>query len=229
MASNFEGFDMMDVDTPVNAEFLASLRVGDPDSDRMDVDPPVNAQLPAPLPVGPPKITNIVCGVHLNCALDLDFVARTMRNSSYPKKRFPAVILRHRDPKSTALIFKSGKMQVLGTRTMADAHLACRKYTRMIQRIGYQPRMEDFSVSNIVANVDTRMVIALEHIALHHHHFAVYEPELFPGLSYKMLEPKVTVLVFAKGKVVFVGAKEEGQLDEALRKIYPVLVQARKV
>ena len=32
-----------------------------------------------------------------------------------------------------------------------------------------------------------------------------YEPELFPGLIYRMKEPKVVLLIFVSGKVVLTG------------------------
>lgn len=36
---------------------------------------------------------------------------------------------------------------------------------------------------------------------------AQYEPELFPGLIYRMKEPKVVLLIFVSGKVVLTGAR----------------------
>ena len=36
---------------------------------------------------------------------------------------------------------------------------------------------------------------------------AQYEPELFPGLVYRMLVPKVVLLIFVSGKIVLTGAK----------------------
>lgn len=34
-----------------------------------------------------------------------------------------------------------------------------------------------------------------------------YEPEVFPGLVYRMKSPKVTFLIFVSGKIVVTGAK----------------------
>ena len=34
-----------------------------------------------------------------------------------------------------------------------------------------------------------------------------YEPELFPGLIYRMKEPKVVLLIFVSGKVVLTGQR----------------------
>lgn len=57
-----------------------------------------------------PTLQNIVATVNLSCKLDLKIIAMGARNAEYNPKRFAAVIMRIREPKTTALIFASGKM-----------------------------------------------------------------------------------------------------------------------
>jgi transcription initiation factor TFIID TATA-box-binding protein len=52
----------------------------------------------------------VVATVNLQCTLDLKAIALRARNAEYNPKRFAAVIMRIRDPKTTALIFGSGKV-----------------------------------------------------------------------------------------------------------------------
>jgi len=61
-----------------------------------------------------------------------------------------------------------------------------------------------------------------------HSAFASYEPELFPGLIYRLVSPRVVFLIFVSGKVVITGAKKESDLSSALTKLYPVLVEFKK-
>ncbi|KAK3708812.1 hypothetical protein LTR37_011333 [Vermiconidia calcicola] len=184
---------------------------------------------PKPLTVIGPNISNVVSGCNLNSRFDLKNIALHGRNAIYNPKRFPAVVLRIREPKSTALIFEGGKMQVLGTKSIDDAKLASRKFARILQKMGYNVRLEDFIVQNMVGSADTRMVIGLEGLCTAHYPYTKYEPELFPGLVYTMLSPKMTVLVFAKGKLVFLGAKRKEDLEQALQSLYPVLVHHRRL
>jgi transcription initiation factor TFIID TATA-box-binding protein len=51
----------------------------------------------------------------------------------------------------------------------------------------------------------------------------MYEPEQFPGLIYRMDEPKVVVLLFASGKLVCTGAKKEQDVYDAVRKLHKIL------
>lgn len=183
---------------------------------------------PAPLPIEGPNIVNIVCGVNLNCLIDLRSVALHALNARYAPKRFQAVTLRQREPKSCALVFASGKMQVLGTRSVADARLAARKFARIIQKLGYQVRMTGFNVQNLVAHVNVKFTVRLEGLlATRHSAFCSYEPEIFPGLIYRIVKPKVSLLVFTTGKIVLLGAKREEDLEEAMRLMFPLLKEHR--
>lgn len=57
---------------------------------------------------------------------------------------------------------------------------------------------------------------------------AQYEPELFPGLIYRMVKPKIVLLIFVSGKIVLTGAKVREEIYEAFERIYPVLTEFRK-
>jgi transcription initiation factor TFIID TATA-box-binding protein len=75
---------------------------------------------------------------------------------------------------------------------------------------------------------DVGFPIRLEGLVYAHSAFASYEPELFPGLIYRLISPKVVCLVFVSGKIVITGAKKEIDLANALTKLYPVLVGFKK-
>ncbi|KAI7101703.1 hypothetical protein KC352_g37643 [Hortaea werneckii] len=58
--------------------------------------------------------------------------------------------------------------------------------------------------------------------------FSSYEPELFPGLIYRMMKPKIVLLIFVSGKIVLTGAKVREEIYQAFELIYPVLSDFRK-
>jgi transcription initiation factor TFIID TATA-box-binding protein len=51
----------------------------------------------------------------------------------------------------------------------------------------------------------------------------MYEPEQFPGLIYRMDEPKVVILIFASGNLVCTGAKKEQDVYDAVHKLHESL------
>ncbi|KAI9277364.1 TATA-box-binding protein [Sporodiniella umbellata] len=175
-----------------------------------------------------PTLQNIVATVNLDCRLDLKTIALHARNAEYNPKRFAAVIMRIREPKTTALIFASGKMVVTGAKSEDDSKLAARKYARIIQKLGFQAKFTDFKIQNIVGSCDVKFPIRLEGLAYSHGHFSSYEPELFPGLIYRMVKPKIVLLIFVSGKIVLTGAKVREEIYQAFQAIYPVLTEFRK-
>ncbi|KAL1958239.1 hypothetical protein VTO42DRAFT_4747 [Malbranchea cinnamomea] len=176
-----------------------------------------------------PTLQNIVATVNLDCRLDLKTIALHARNAEYNPKRFAAVIMRIREPKTTALIFASGKMVVTGAKSEDDSKLASRKYARIIQKLGFNAKFTDFKIQNIVGSCDIKFPIRLEGLASRHHNFSSYEPELFPGLIYRMMKPKIVLLIFVSGKIVLTGAKVREEIYQAFEMIYPVLTDFRKV
>ncbi|GJP33942.1 hypothetical protein CLOM_g18436 [Closterium sp. NIES-68] len=177
-----------------------------------------------------PVLQNIVSTVNMDCRLDLKEIALRARNAEYNPKRFAAVIIRIREPKTTALVFASGKMVCTGAKSEEQSRLAARKYARIIQKLGNdQVKFKDFKIQNIVGSCDVRFPIRLEGLQIAHQQFCSYEPELFPGLIYRMKQPKIVLLIFVSGKIVLTGAKVRDEIYQAFENIYPVLNLYRKI
>ena len=85
--------------------------------------------------------------------------------------------MRIRDPKTTALIFASGKMVVTGAKSEDDSRLASRKYARIVQKLGFVAKFSEFKIQNIVGSCDVKFPIRLEGLAYSHGQFSSYEPE----------------------------------------------------
>jgi len=175
-----------------------------------------------------PQLQNIVSTVNLNCKLDLKKIALHARNAEYNPKRFAAVIMRIREPRTTALIFSSGKMVCTGAKSEDDSRLAARKYARIIQKLGFNAKFLDFKIQNMVGSCDVKFPIRLEGLVLTHSKFSSYEPELFPGLIYRMVKPRIVLLIFVSGKVVLTGAKVRQEIYDAFDNIFPILKSFKK-
>ena len=172
---------------------------------------------------------NVVATMNTQVELELMDVATQTRNSEYNPQRFSAVVLRIRAPKTTALIFASGKVVVTGAKSVSDSKLAARKFGAIIRKVGNKDaKSSEVKVQNIVCSCDCRFAIRLEALALAHGQFSSFEPELFPGLIYRMIDPKIVLLIFVSGKVVITGAKDQQHAYEAFSKIYPVLLEFKK-
>jgi transcription initiation factor TFIID TATA-box-binding protein len=175
------------------------------------------------------RIQNMSSTANLGVTLDLKKIALKCRNTEFNPRRFGAVIMRLREPRATALMFRSGKMVISGSKSTHNATLAAKKFAYIVERVGFQPKEGmEFKVQNIVGTADLGFPIRLEGLVYAHSAFCSYEPELFPGLIYRLVSPRVVFLIFVSGKIVITGAKKEVDLSNALTKLYPVLVEFKK-
>ncbi len=165
------------------------------------------------------RIENIVATVILDQTLDLNLIESRVPNVSYQPDQFPGLILRLEKPKTTALIFKSGKMVVTGAKSTSQLIDAVKKIIRLLKKHGIKivskPRIQ---IQNIVASGDIDYYVNLEKAAYLLEN-SMYEPEQFPGLIYRMRNPRVVLLIFSSGKMVITGAKEESEVEKAVHKI----------
>jgi len=176
-----------------------------------------------------PMVHNVVATASLGCELNLKQIAMTARNAEYNPRRFAAVIMKIRDPKSTALVFKSGKLVVTGTKSEEEARHAARKFGRVIMKVGYSAaRFKDFRVENLVSTFNVPFPIHLERLykSLPSTMHSQYEPEVFPGLICKA--PGGTLLIFVSGKCVMIGMKTREDIEKAYKFILPKLEEHRK-
>ena len=169
------------------------------------------------------KIQNIVCTVRLGCSLDLHYIATFSDNIEYNPNRFPAVTMRIRTPRTTALIFKTGKLVVTGAKTEHDAKIATRRFARIIQKLGFKVKFKNFKIENVVGSSGLNAPICLNTLSSKLGYLANYEPELFPGLIYR--PSNVVILIFLSGKMVLTGARTRQEIYKAYNNIYPILKQ----
>jgi transcription initiation factor TFIID TATA-box-binding protein len=178
-----------------------------------------------------PFIENIVSKANFGCLLNLREIALQAKNAEYNPKRFSAVIMKIKEPKTTALIFSTGKIVCLGAKTEEDSKKACKKFGKIIKSLGYPAIFKEFKIENIVGSIDVKFNISLMKLYLHIvknfnsgvTRYIVYEPEVFPGLIYRMIEPKIVLLVFNSGKMVLTGGKNRNEIYDGFKKIYPLL------
>jgi transcription initiation factor TFIID TATA-box-binding protein len=172
------------------------------------------------------SIENVVASATLNQKVDLNSVVKGYPGVEYRPEQFPGLVFRLKRPKTATLIFSSGKMVCTGAKSETEARRAVMKVVKELKRGGIiiigKPELK---IQNIVASGGLGGMIDLEKAAYSLDH-AMYEPEQFPGLIYRMQDPKVVVLLFASGKLVCTGAKKEADVYVAVDKLHVILEEA---
>ncbi len=170
------------------------------------------------------KIQNIVLSVtYEDTEFNLEKLARSLDGAVYDPESFPGVVYKSEDPRASFLIFASGKMNCVGAKSLNDANQAIRKLTGKLRKAHIKVKTEPkIEVQNIVASVNFGRKFNLEHIARSFEN-TEYEPEVFPGLVFRLDDPKAVLLLFVSGKGVCAGAKSMRDVNRAAQKTSKIL------
>lgn len=166
------------------------------------------------------KIENVVATVTVEITekIDLNQIARKHAEVEYNPERFPGLVMRIEKPRATILIFSTGKMVVTGLRKASEAERVVDKVVKNIRKAGIKLANPEITIQNIVASGDLHTNIDLNMAAIVME-YAMYEPEVFPGLIYRMQEPKTVFLIFSTGRIVCTGAKKKEIVRDAVMKL----------
>ncbi|MBU0929605.1 MAG: TATA-box-binding protein [Nanoarchaeota archaeon] len=169
------------------------------------------------------KIVNIVASTSLEHDIPLIKLAETLPNTEYNPEQFPGLVMRIKEPKTSALIFSSGKVVCTGARSMAKVKESISNIIKNIAKIGIRIKIKPkIKVQNVVASGNINMDLNLNKLAMKLEN-TEYEPEQFPGLVYKLSGTRATFLLFSNGKIVCTGTTGETKLKEAVNKLVSVL------
>jgi len=166
------------------------------------------------------KIENVVATVVVEITekIDLNQIARRHADVEYNPERFPGLVMRIEKPRATILIFSTGKMVVTGLRQATEAERVVEKVVKNIRKAGIKVSNPEITIQNIVASGDLHTNIDLNMAAIVME-YAMYEPEVFPGLIYRMQDPKTVFLIFSTGRIVCTGAKRRDIVRDAVLKL----------
>jgi transcription initiation factor TFIID TATA-box-binding protein len=167
------------------------------------------------------RIENVVASTSLGTELDLGKIAIDLDGAEYEPTRFPGLIYRLREPRTAILLFHSGKVVCTGGKSLKQVEESIRLVSAKVRKAGQKvvatPKID---IQNIVATSDLGGELDLNVIALTLGLDRVeYEPEQFPGLVYRLEDPRVVMLLFGSGKLVCTGARRPSDLGRAVERV----------
>jgi transcription initiation factor TFIID TATA-box-binding protein len=169
------------------------------------------------------EIQNVVATASLNQSFNLPDILKTFRNTQYNPKRFPGLVFRLNRPKTATLIFRTGKMVCTGAKSEKRAKTAIKKVIKELKENGIIVLGKPvITIENIVASANLQKKVDLE-TAADILEDVMYEPEQFPGLIYRMRDPKTVLLLFSSGKIVCTGGKSEEIVNKSVQTLHVLL------
>jgi len=165
------------------------------------------------------KIENIVASGAIADSIDLDEVSSKIKNCELNTKRFPGAVFRIEDPKIASLVFSSGKVVLTGIRNNEALHKGLAIIIKALREAGVTILDEpQVAVTNIVCSYDMGRYINLNKVVITLDLENIeYEPEQFPGLVYRIKDPKIVALLFSSGKIILTGGKNMEDIKRGLK------------
>jgi len=162
------------------------------------------------------KIENIVASGVIADEINLAEISSKIEGCELNTKRFPGAVFRIDNPRMASLIFSSGKVVLTGIRNEGSLDEGLTKVLTALKGAGVHIMdVPQVAVTNIVCSYDIGRFINLNRVVAKLSLEAIeYEPEQFPGLVYRIKDPKIVALLFSSGKIILTGGKN---LDDVKR------------
>jgi len=169
------------------------------------------------------SVVNVVASASVDQKIDLNDITKKFPETEYHPEQFPGLVFRIKSPRTATLIFRTGKMVCTGAKS---EELAIKAVNIVVQKLrkGKIKIKNDavITVQNIVSSINLGGKIHLEKAARTLPR-SMYEPEQFPGIIHRMLDPKTVILLFASGKLVCTGAKKESDVYRSVHNLHSLL------
>jgi len=174
------------------------------------------------------KIENVVASASLGVPIKLEKLVANLDGVEYEPEQFPGLVMRLKNPKAAALVFSSGKVVCTGAKSPKEAKIAVANVVSKLRRLGFKvPPDYKVTPENIVASAKLELKINLNHIAFTLEN-TEYEPNSFPGLVYRMVNPKVTFLIFGSGRIICTGSRTVRDVERSTERLYKALKKLEK-
>uniref|UniRef100_A0A1B6DYM7 TATA box-binding protein-like 1 n=1 Tax=Clastoptera arizonana TaxID=38151 RepID=A0A1B6DYM7_9HEMI len=171
-------------------------------------------------------INNVVCSFSVRCHLNLRQIALQGINVEY-RREHGMVTMKLRKPYTTASIWSSGKITCTGATSEEQSRIAARRFARSLQKLGFRTRFTNFRIVNVLGTCSMPFAIKINSFSERYKTQAEYEPELHPGVTFKMVNPKATLKIFSTGSITVTAPSVSG-VQQAIELIYPLVFEFRK-
>jgi transcription initiation factor TFIID TATA-box-binding protein len=84
------------------------------------------------------EIVNIVVSSSLEHDIPLEKMAATLSNTEYNPEQFPGLVIRIKEPKTSVLIFSSGKVVCTGARNLDEVERSIEKIIESLKKINIE-------------------------------------------------------------------------------------------
>ena len=169
------------------------------------------------------SVENVVASASIEQKIDLNEITEKFPDTEYHPEQFPGLVFRLNNPRTATLIFRTGKMVCTGAKSEEMAIKAVNTVVQKLRKGKIKIKNDAvITVQNIVAAINLGGKIHLEKAARTLPR-SMYEPEQFPGLIHRMLDPKTVILVICIRKISMYRCKKESDVYRSVHNLHSLL------
>ena len=160
----------------------------------------------------------------LNEPVDLEKIAMSDKFFEYKPLLYSGVVFKLMKPRLGFTIFSSGKVVCTGGKCLEEISDGVDILSKHLELVGIScNKISDPKICNIVAVTDFYNSIDVESLALSLN--ALYEPEQFPAIIYRLKRGKLVSLIFSSGKTIITGARTFADVEYGYSEILKILLE----
>jgi transcription initiation factor TFIID TATA-box-binding protein len=167
-------------------------------------------------------LQNVVATATFNRSVDLDEFAWRFKGEFTPSV-FAATQIKLKHPPVTGLVFSTGKLVITGAFSESSAFVHIHTFYNMLMQVHPDIVIKSAQIQNLVANTQLRKFIRIDALAKAYPISTHYAPSLFPGLRFKLHDPKSKALIFVKGRIVLTGCSNRADVIRAYQQIMAIV------
>ena len=174
----------------------------------------------------PVHIEDVTAVTDLESEIPLEKFVSENEEADYDAEHADGVVFKLKDPKTTALVFPSGKIVCTGSKSIQQAKIAIDHLVERIKQLGVDvPEDPVIDIEKIVAAFKMTKPFELEKVA-ELLEGAEYDPEKIQGVVYRTTEPKSEFLILEKGKIICTGSKSIKDIQSSVKALQSKLNKA---
>ena len=167
------------------------------------------------------QIENIIAYAQISKLFDIKLLSEKIADSIYNPSEFDGLSIKYDNEKIAVIVLGTGKVVCTGAKEITDAIDKIKKVTSQIKKIGFKIKKDyKVKIENIIVSTDLKKELNLASLATKLFPQEVdYQPEVFPGLVYKMDDLQTILIIFNSGKIVCTGAKSIDDATNSIKKM----------
>lgn len=180
-------------------------------------------------------IRNVCCKFYLGREVDLRFLALNANNVELRRAKAGVLIMQIRRPPTSAFITASGHVRCIKSTSEFEAKAGARRIARYIQKIYKQHpskskkpiRFLNFEMANVLATACLPMAVRMNPFSKKYAcngEPGTYEPEVFPGVTYKLPHFEASINIFSTGRLTVTAPNTE-YVMKALNEMVPKILE----